>query len=77
MPYKKLHQADKFRDEEHKCEDDKPENGVPEDFSDDVTVQDAHGANGECSTAATAIMCGAFRSLGPECRSPLVLIWYL
>ena len=54
MTDKKLHQADKLRNEKNKSEDDKPKNGVPEDFADDVTVQDAHGANRECSTAAAA-----------------------
>jgi hypothetical protein len=55
MPGKR--QRNSFRiwlPEEDKCKDDKPENGVPEDFADDVAVQDAHGENGECNTAATA-----------------------
>ena len=68
MADKKLHQADKLRNEKNKSKDDKPKNGVPEDFADDVTVQDAHGANRECSTAAAAFTCGAFGIVIRGCR---------
>ncbi len=61
MTDKKLHQADKLRNEQNKSKDDKPKNGVPEDFADDVAVQDAHGANRECNTTAAAFTCGASR----------------
>jgi hypothetical protein len=59
MTDKKLHQADKLRNKKNKTKNDKPKDGVPEDFADDVAVQDAHGANRECSTAAVAFTCGA------------------
>ncbi len=73
MTDKKLHQADKLRNEKNKSEDDKPKNGVSENFADDVTVQDAHGANRECSTAAAAFTCGASRTAQPWVRGPRCL----
>ena len=60
MTDKKLHQAHQLRNKKNKSEDDKPKDGVPEDFADDVAVQDAHGANRECSTVMTASTCEAF-----------------
>ena len=68
MTDKKLHQADKLRNEKNKSKNDKPKNGVPENFADDVAVQDAHGANRECSTAAAAFTCGAFGIVIRGCR---------
>jgi hypothetical protein len=47
-----LHQADKSWHEQNKCEDDESQGGVAEDFADNIAVQDAHGANAECSTVA-------------------------
>jgi hypothetical protein len=46
----KLHEADQLRDEEDKGEDDESEERVTKNFADNVTVQYAHVANGECNT---------------------------
>jgi hypothetical protein len=45
-----LHEADKLRYEEDKGEDDESEERVTKNFADNVTVQYAHVANGECNT---------------------------
>ncbi len=50
MAHEELHQADQLRHEEDEGKDDEPEECVAENFADDVAVQDAHGANGECNT---------------------------
>ncbi len=52
MTHEEFHQANELRDEEDQGEDNKSEEAVTENFADDVAVQDAHGANGECNTVA-------------------------
>src|SRR5207248_6139035 len=54
VAHKQLHQPDQLRHEKDKSEDDKSEECVAENFADDIPVQDAHDANGECNTVATA-----------------------
>jgi hypothetical protein len=61
MADEQLHQADKLRHKENECKDHEAEERMAENFADDVTVQDAHGANGECNTPAGS---------GPERRAP-------
>jgi len=39
--------------EKYKGKDDESEECVAENFADDIPVQDAHDANGECNTVAT------------------------
>ena len=53
MTDEQLHQPHQLRHEEYKGEDGKSEECVAENFADDIPVQDAHDANGECSTVAT------------------------
>ena len=45
-----LHQTDELRNEEDKGEDDESEERVAKNFADNVAVQYAHEANGECNT---------------------------
>ena len=55
VAHKQLHQPDQLRHEKDKSEDDKSEECVAENFADDIPVQDAHDANGECNTVATTL----------------------
>ena len=54
MADEQLHEANELGDEEDESEDDKSEEGVAENFADNVTVQYAHDANGECNTRERA-----------------------
>ena len=47
---KQLHEADELGNEENEGEDNKSERGVTKNFTDDIAVQYAHDANGECNT---------------------------
>ena len=51
MPDEQIHQADKLGHEEDERKDNEAEEGMAKNFADNVTIQNAHGANGECSTA--------------------------
>ena len=51
MADEQIHQADELGHEEDERKDNEAEKRMTKNFADDVTVQNAHGANGECSTA--------------------------
>jgi len=52
MTYKQLHQLNKLGHEENERKYGDSEECVTKDFTNDITVQDAHGANRECNTAS-------------------------
>ena len=54
MAYQELHKPDQLRHEKYKGEDDQSEESMAENFADNVTVKNAHGATGECNTPAPA-----------------------
>jgi hypothetical protein len=49
MTDKELHEANEFGNEEDKGEDEESEEGMANDFTDNIAIQDAHGAKGECN----------------------------
>ena len=51
MPDEQIHQADELGHEEDESKDNEAEESMAKNFADNVTVQDAHGMNGECSMA--------------------------
>ena len=53
MAHKKLHQLHQFWHEKNEGEDDESKECVTENFADDIPIQDAHDANGECNTVAS------------------------
>ena len=52
MADEQLHEADELGNEENEGEDNESECGVTKNFTDDIAVQYAHDANGECNTQA-------------------------
>ena len=62
MTHEQLHQADQLRHEKYEGKDGKSEECVAKNFADDIPVQDAHDANAECSTVATAFASSCFQS---------------
>jgi len=52
MADQQLHQANELRHEKYEGKDNKSEECVAENLAEYIAVQDAHGANGECNTAA-------------------------
>ena len=57
MTNEERHQTNELRDEENEGEYGKSEERVTENFTNNVAVENAHGANRECNTAT-------------ECRAP-------
>jgi hypothetical protein len=49
---KQLHQLHQLRHEENECKYGDSEECVTKNFTNDIAVQDAHGANRECNTAS-------------------------
>ena len=49
MADEELHEADELGNEEHEGENKEAEEGVADDFANNVTIEDAHGATGECN----------------------------
>jgi hypothetical protein len=52
MPHEEFHEAHQLRNEKDEREDAQSEQCVAKNFADNIAVQDAHGANAECSTGA-------------------------
>ena len=55
MAHEEFHEADELGDEEHEGEDKKAQEGVADDFANNVTIEDAHGAKGQCNMGKRAI----------------------
>ena len=51
MTNQELHEPNQLWYEKYECEDDESEECMTENFADDITVKNAHGAKRECSTA--------------------------
>ena len=49
MAHQELHEPYQLRHEQHKCEDNQSEEGMTENFADDVAIQDAHETKAKCS----------------------------
>jgi len=49
VAHEKFHEANELGNEEDKSENDEAEEGVANDFTNDVTIEDAHVAKGECN----------------------------
>ena len=54
MADQELHEPYQLRHKEYEREDDQSEEGMTENFADDVAVKNSHGAIRECSTPAAA-----------------------
>jgi hypothetical protein len=54
--------------EKYKGKDDESEECVAENFTDDIPVQDAHEANGECSTVPTTFASSRLSALSLVAR---------
>lgn len=52
MPDESFHQPHELGNKENKSEDNKTKECMTKNFANDVTIQDAHGANGEFNTLA-------------------------
>ena len=55
MADQELHEPYQLRHEQHEREDNQSEEGMTENFADDITVKNAHGAIGECSMLAAGL----------------------